>query len=337
MATMKDVAKAAGVSTATVSATLSGACFVSPELQARVATAIDALGYQRNSVASGLKLGRTSLIGLVVSDVTNPFFTELVQSVQDLARSRGYSVLLGISDHSVEREAELLRLMRSHQAEGTILCPAGAVEDYSSLRLNFGRMKVVAVDNASPELPFDTIALENDKAAKLAVQHILSFGHRRLAIMSGPAHQFVSQRRLDGFLAALKEKNLKADPAFIRRGDFRIEDAHRSCAELIARPKRPTAIFVANNLMLIGVMRALAEARLSVPGQVSVASIDDFPWSSAFHPALTVVRQPIALMATAALDCLLRRMEGDESAPTRQTFEPELIVRHSCAKPGAER
>lgn len=333
MATMKDVAKAAGVSIATVSATLSGASFVSSELRARVTTAIGALGYERNSAASGLKRGKSLLIGLVVSDVTNPFFTELVHGVQNLAGEKGYSVLLGISDHDVGREAELLRLMRSHQAAGTILCPAGGIEDYSLRNLNLGHMKVVAVDNAAPELPFDTVALDNGKAATLAVRHILSFGHRKVATMAGPERQFVSQKRLEGFLSALEEQDIKADSAMIRHGDFRMEAAFQSCVELMAQPNRPTALFVANNLMLIGVMRALAQAGLSVPGDMSVASIDDFPWSSAFQPALTVVRQPISLMADAALDCLLRRIDGDSEAPTRQLFEPELVVRQSCAPP----
>lgn len=333
MTTMKDVAKAAGVSIATVSATLSGASFVSSELRARVTTAIGALGYERNSAASGLKRGKSLLIGLVVSDVTNPFFTELVHSVQNQAREKGYSVLLGVSDHDVTRESELLRLMRSHQAAGTILCPAGGVEDYSPMRLNLGQMKVVAVDNAAPNLPFDTVALDNSKAATLAVQHILSFGHRRVATMAGPSQQFVSQKRLEGFIVALEQNGIKADPALISHGNFRIDLAFQSCVTLLSQPNRPTALFVANNLMLIGVMQALTQAGLSVPGDMSVASIDDFPWSSAFQPALTVVRQPIAQMAAAALDRLLSRIDGDASVPTRQLFEPELVVRQSCASP----
>ena len=333
MATMKDVAKAAGVSTATVSASLSGASFVSPILQARVAKAIEVLGYERNSMASGLKRGKTALIGLIVSDITNPFFTELVHCVQKKAWQAGYSVLLGISDHDSGREAELLRLMRSHQAEGTILCPAGGIEDYQPHCLKIGRMKLVAVDNAAPDMPFDTIALDNHKAAGLAVRHILSFGHRRVAAMAGHAHQLVSRQRLDGFRDAMVAENVAVDPARIRHGDFRIEDAYRSCGELLSLQLRPTALFVANNLMLIGVMRALAEAGIAVPGDMSVASIDDFPWASAFQPALTVVRQPIADMATLAFDRLIERMKGDDSPRSHTLCDPQLIIRQSCAPP----
>lgn len=335
MATMKDVAKAAGVSIATVSATLSGASYVSPELQARVNVAIAALGYERNSMASNLKRGRSSLVGLIVSDVTNPFFTELVDHVQRHAEQAGYSVLLGISDHRVARERDLLRLMRQHQAAGTIMCPAGNSADYAADGLSLGSMKLVAVDNAAADLAFDTVTMDNRKAAELATRHILSFGHRTVATVAGFATQTVSQQRLDGFLATMAQAGLPVAPDHICRGNFRIEEAYEACRSLLARRPRPSAIFVANNLMLIGTMQALAEAGLRVPQDISVASIDDFPWAAAFHPGLTVVRQPIAAMASAALSCLSQRLKGDVAAPRHDVFAPELIVRQSCAPPAS--
>jgi LacI family transcriptional regulator, galactose operon repressor len=312
---------------------LSGAAYVSPELKARVAAAIERLGYERNSLASGLKRGRTALIGLIVPDVTNPFFTGLVQATQHLAHQAGYSVLLGTSDWDVGRESGLLRLMRSHRAEGTILCPTGSVDDYAAL--STGPMRLVMVDNASPELRFDTVALDNRKAARLAVGHILSLGHRRVASMAGRAHQFVGDERLAGFLEAMAERGLTAGPELIRRGDFLEDEAYRACGELLALAPRPTALFVANNLMLIGVMRALAAAGIAVPAHMSVASIDDFPWASAFVPALTVVRQPIEAMAAEAFALLMRRVAGEEGEPRHRVFEPELVIRSSCAEPGS--
>jgi LacI family transcriptional regulator len=330
MATMRDVAKAAGVSIATVSATLSRAAYVSPELQARVNAAVESLGYERNSMASGLKRGQTSLIGLIVSDVTNPFFTELVDHVQNAARDAGYSVLLGISDHDPAREAELLRLMRSHQAAGTILCPAGGA---SNALGPLGRMKLVAVDNAAPSLDIDTVGLDNRRAAALAARHLLELGHRRIAVVAGPARQFVSRERLSGFEAALAGEGAPLAADLVLNGEFRLEEAYRAARALLARDSLPTALFVSNNLMLIGVMRALAEAGLSVPGDMSVVSIDDFPWASAFQPALTVVRQPVAAMAGAALTRLLARLSGDDGPPEHARLEPELVIRGSCAAP----
>ncbi len=334
MATMKDVARAAGVSTYTVSAALSGSAYVSPELKARVSAAVAALGYERNSMAQSLKRGMSSLIGLIVSDVTNPFFTEFVASIQNEARQAGYSVLLGVSGHDLDSEEELLGLMRSHQAAGTILCPAGGERDYPPARLPNGKMKVVAADNAAPELGVDTVTLDNLLAAEMAVRHLLSLGHRRIGTVAGFAHQHVSRQRLQGYGAALQGAGLDADPALISHGNFRIEDARAACKRLLGLRERPSALFVANNLMLIGVMQALSDLGVRVPQDISVCSIDDFPWASAFQPALTVVRQPIAAMAAAALSCLRSRLEGDRQPVRHLVFAPELVIRQSSAAIG---
>ncbi|HEV7251501.1 MAG TPA: LacI family DNA-binding transcriptional regulator [Mesorhizobium sp.] len=336
MPTMKDVAKAARVSLATVSATLSGAAYVSPELRRRVLEAVDALGYAPNSVASGLKRGKTSLLGLIVPDITNPFFTELVHHVQLAARGAGYSVLLGVSDQDVVREGELLRLMRSHQAAGTILCGTGAAGDYETLSRDVGQMRLVMVDNAPAGIGVDTIVLDNGEAAALATRHILSFGHRLVATVAGPEHQVPGRERLEGFLATMAAESLAAPADLVRRGAFRQEDAFDAGCELLSLHSRPTAIFVANNHMLVGVMQAVAAAGLSVPRDISVAGIDDFPWAIAFTPTLTTVRQPIAAMAETALTRLMARIGGERGEPQRQVMAPELIVRNSCAPPARD-
>ena len=333
MATMKDVARDAGVSIYTVSATLSGSARVSPELRARVFASVARLGYERNSMARGLKQGTSSLIGLIVSDVTNPFFTELVERIQTEAHAAGYSVLLGVSDHDADREAELLTLMRSQQVAGTIICPAGSVEDYADGRLTRGRMKIVAVDNATPELGVDGFVLDNRRATELAVSHLLDLGHRRIGIVAGMRHQKVSQERLAGYRETLRRARIRFDATLVMHGDFRLEEARRCTEQLLALTPRPSAIFVANNLMLIGVMRALAEAGVRVPRDISVCSIDDFPWAPAFQPSLTVVRQPIAEMAAGAFARLVGRLREEKPAPAEQhVFAPELVVRDSCER-----
>jgi LacI family transcriptional regulator len=337
MVTMKDVARTAGVSIYTVSATLSGASPVSAELRARVEAAVRKLGYERNSMARGLRRGTSSLIGLIISDATNPFFMELVDCIQTEAQAQGFSLLLGISGHDVARERELLRLMRSHQAAGTILCPAGSRDDYSDGDLAAGRMQVVAIDNASSELPVDTVALDNRGAAKLATGHLLQLGHRRVAMVAGMPHQFVGQERLAGYRDALAAHGVAFDETLIDHGNFRLEDAYRACHRLLSEKPAPTALFVANNLMLIGVMRALGDRGIAVPDSVSVCSIDDFPWAPAFQPSLTVVRQPVADMASAAFQHLVARLQGTGGAPQHQLFAPQLLVRKSCARRKDER
>lgn len=333
MPTMKDVARLAGVSVATVSTTLSGASYVSPELKARVHEAIEALGYAQNAMASGLKRGATRLLGLVVPDITNPFFTALAHAVQVRAQAAGYAVLLASSEQEIAQERTSLRLMRSHQAAGTILCPIGDEEAYRDLARDLGPMPAVAVDHATDTMALDAVLLDNRTAARLATAHILEYGHRDVAAIVGPQHLLPGRERLAGFTAALDEAGIATDPALIRAGSFREEDAHDACLDLLRAPGRPTAIFVANNHMLVGVMRALAVAGASCPDDVSIASIDDFPWAAAFAPALTTVRQPVDAMAEAALGLLLGRIGGAEGPPTRVRLDPALVVRASCALP----
>ena len=334
MATMKEVAKAAGVSIATVSAVLSGAAFVSPALKDKVEKAVVKLGYARNAMARGLKRGQSTLLGLVVPDITNPFFTSFVDEVQKCAEASGYSVLLGVANNSPVREIELCDLMRSHQVAGTILCPTGDAKNCAAIAARVGSMPLVIADNAPTGLPVDTIVMDNTRAAQLAAEHILANGHRLIAVMSGPAHQYVSQMRHEAFLATLRDANIAVAPQHISRGEFREAEAYAAALNLLSSNPRPTAIFVANNLMLIGVMRAIAELNLKVPQQLSVVSIDDFAWAAAFQPALTVIRQPITAMAQSAHDCLMLRIkDSGDQAFQRVVHQPTLIVRGSCQPP----
>jgi LacI family transcriptional regulator len=333
MATMKEVARLAGVSIATVSAALSGRNFVSPELKERVRAAVEELGYSPNAMASGLKRGASSLLGLIVPDITNPFFTTFVHGVQRRAAEAGYTVILGVSDDRAPREAELVRLMRAQQAAGTIVVPCGSESDCRKLEPNASAMPLVAVDNAPMGLPIDTVVLDNRRAAQLATAHILSFGHRRIGIITGPAHRFVARERVLGFEALLEKSGMAVPAEHVSAGEFRVDTGREAAVTLLSKTPRPTALFVANNQMLIGVMQAVAELGLSVPHHVSVASIDDFPWASAFVPTLTTVRQPIERMAEAALEFLMGRISGDACPPRRLVMEPELIVRQSCAAP----
>lgn len=335
MATMKDVAKRAGVSTATVSAVLSGATFVSEPLRVRVQDAITELGYSRNAMARFLKMGQSSLIGLVVPDITNPFFTDFVDHVQAAATAAGYTVLLGLTENDAGREPGILALMRSHQVAGTILCPTGAPPSYAAIGANAGRMKLVLADNAPSETDVDTVVFDNVSAGSLAARHHLALGHRQIAVVAGPVHQFVAQARHEAFARTLENGGVKLDVARIAHGNFREEDAYVVARRLLAVSEKPTAMFVANNLMMIGVMRAIADEGLHVPQDLSVISIDDFAWSAAFQPALTVVRQPIAEMARMAFQMLLARISGDEGPLRRHVASPELLLRRSSAPAGS--
>lgn len=330
MATMKDVARLAGVSVATVSAAMSGTAYVSPPLRDRVNEAVISLGYRRNAVASNLKRGRTSLIGLIVPDITNPFYTEFVANVQSHARAEGLTVTLGVSDHDPACEADFMQLMASLKAEAVVVCSVGYDARWTELIHRGPDLNIVLVDSIPSGVDTDWVEINNFRTGELATDHILSFGHRRVAVVAGPPLSRTSSERVRGFMAAVARAGLRPEDCPVVHGAFQIEPAYCAVTELLREGTRPTAIFVCNNHMLIGVMRALSDLNIRVPHDISVVSVDDFPWAPAFRPALTTVRQPIAAMAKAAFDLARARIDGFVGPPRGSIFEPELMVRDSC-------
>lgn len=331
MPTLRDVARLAGVSTATVSATLSGAAFVSEALQVRVRQAVDQLGYSPHGIARSLKSGSSHIVGLVIPDVTNPFFTNLVHAVEELTRHDGYSMLLCDTGFDAARERDMLALMRTQRVDGIVLCPTGDADTYrESFAIGRGT-PVVLVDSAPPEVAVDSVVIDNFAASFAATSHLLALGHRHIAAVAGPQQGLSSTERTRGFLAALEAQGLSPRPGDIVHADFREEGAYDAVGVLIDQDPRPTALFVANNQMLVGVMRRLHDAGLSVPKDLSVAAIDDFPWASAFRPALTTMRQPVEELAAHAVALLRARMAGDVSPPKRIELTASLIIRDSVA------
>jgi DNA-binding LacI/PurR family transcriptional regulator len=333
MSTIRDVARLAGVSTATVSATLSGTTFVSEPLRARVRDAVEQLNYSPHGVARSLKRGSTRLIGLVIPDVTNPFLTEFVQEFGELARGEGYSMLLCDTGFNPDRESEVIEILQTQRVDGIVASPGASADTYSERFAIGARPAVVLVDNAPADLPVDSVVLDNYGAAFTATSHLLDRGHVRVATVAGPSLNLPGEERIRGFGAALAARGIVLDPRYIVRGNFLEEDSRLAVAELLALDTPPSAIFAAGNLMLVGVMRGLREAGLSVPADISVAAIDDFPWATAFSPTLTTVRQPVAEMAEHAMRLLSARMSGDTSPPTRVVLAASLLIRDSVAAP----
>jgi len=332
MPTIRDVARLAGVSTATVSATLSGTAFVSEALQARVREAVETLGYSPHGIARSLKRGSSRLLGLIIPDVTNPFFTELVHAVEELARADGYAMLLCDTGFDLGREREMLALMRMQRVDGIVLCPAGGEADYAGAFAIGRGTPIVLADSAPPGAAVDAVVIDNHGAAFAATSHLLDCGHVLIATVAGPERGLPGLERERGFAAALAARGLAPEPAYIVHGDFSEEGGASAVAALIGLEPRPTALFVANNQMLVGVMRCLHEAGLSVPSDISVAAIDDFPWASAFRPALTTVRQPIGDLAAHAVRLLVARIAGDQKEPQRIELPATLVLRESVAE-----
>jgi LacI family transcriptional regulator len=337
MTTMRDVAEQADVSVATVSAFVTGKRYVSPELKSRIEQAIEHLGYQMDGLARSLRKGSSDLIGLVIPDIGNPFFTEFVRDVEAQARAGGFATVLADSNYDVATELRMLNLMRTQRVDGIILCPAGKRGDYAFRRwpdsLKSGATPMVVVDNPWEKTPFDHVTLDNIGAGLMLTRHIIDQGHRDIAVIAGPQGNHASDERLLGYAKAMNASGIATQPDFIRHGDFRESGGHLAARALLDLPHRPSAIFVANNNMLIGTVRALHDAGLDVPRDMSVASVDDFPWAGAFRPGLTIARQPVADFAAHAFH-MLRGRWSEPDQPTRQsvTLPAELVIRESVAK-----
>lgn len=335
LATMADVARLARTSVATVSAIVNGSARVSPELAARVRAAIAEVGYRPDGIARSLKKGATQTIGLLVTDITNPFFTAVVRSVEATAQARGYSVILCNSDEDLKEERTYLDLLRTRRVDGLILVPSGGGGDYAGLAGDV-KVPVVFVDRSVPGVAVDTVTVDNSRAVEAAVEYLLRLGHRRIGFITGLPHLSTSAERLKGYRRALRKAGVAVDPDLVRQGDFRQEGALQATQSLLALRPRPTALFAANNLMAIGAMLALRAAGLDCPAEVSFACFDDFEWAGAFHPRLTVLRQPTAEIGRRAMELLLERLtpgKNGTAPPHRLVLRAELVVRDSCAPP----
>ena len=315
MSTIRDVARLAGVSTATVSATLSGTAFVSEALRVRVHDAVDKLNYSPHGVARSLKRGSTRLIGLVIPDVTNPFMTEFVQEFGELARAEGYSD--SPLRHRVRRRAGARRHWHPSDPSGrrSGRLPGASADSYCDGVAIGNRPAVVLIDNAPAGLPVDSVVLDNYEAAFMATTHLIDRGHVRIATVAGPSNNLPGEERVRGFRAALAARGIPFDPRYVVRGNFPRGGFAPSGSRTSCAGSAPDAIFAAGNLMLVGVMRGLREAGVAVPTDISVDAIDDFPWATAFHPALTTVRQPVAEMADHAMRLLQCAIPADASPP----------------------
>lgn len=333
--TIHDVARAAGVSTSTVSRALTGSGRVSAKTRQRVAQIADELGYQPNDLARSLLAKRSQTIAVLVPDITNPFFPELVMGIQHVAAANGHLVLLcnSASEDSTWRD---LAALRRRQVDGIILI--GAQLSAQRLAAVTAGISVVTVDRDVP-LPGASVVQSDHRAgAAAATRHLIELGHRSIAHVAGPSWLNVAQLRRRGYADALADAGVPADGQLVAEGDFLETGGYAGTHELIRRGVEFTAVFAANDLMAIGVLAALEEHRLSVPNQVSVIGFDDIHLASYIRPRLTTVRQDIYRLATRAAEILIGRLEAvGATEPIQETFATELVVRESTAAPGVGR
>ncbi len=331
LATIKDVAKAAGVSTATVSAVVNDSAFVSPELRNRVAAAIADLDYAPMSAARNLKRGRSQLIALIVSDLANPFFARVVCAAEAAAVASGYALVVFNSDEKPENERRILARIRALSCDGIILVPVDA-HPRADARDRGGRaVPVVHFGRTAEGPPSDSVTIDNASAARQVTDYLLDLGHRFIATITGPAHLSTARGRLDGLLGAMAARGLEPRPEHVRSGEFRENVAYSVAREIVDGPRRPTAIYAASGVMALGTMRALADLGLRCPRDISIASTDTIPGIGALRPRLTRTEHPLVEMADEAMRLLVDRItRGGVAEPRHVVFRPSLILGDSC-------
>jgi LacI family transcriptional regulator len=329
--TIRDVAKVAGVSIATVSRVLSGKDSVSEAVRGRVLSAVERLEYRPNALARSLREENTKTIGLVVSNVMNPFFTAVARAVEDTASEKGYSVILCNADENPDKEESYLDVLLQKQVDGLIISPARETSRQLHRFVKAG-VPVVFVDRSIEGLAIPTIRADGKKAIGRLVQYLAELGHERLAIISGPPEVISGGERLKAFLDSARGLGVKIPDEYVKFGNFRRESGRRTMRELFRLRRPPTAVFAANNLMCLGALQAAKEAGRGIPEDVSIASFDDIAWFELIEPPVTAIAQPIRELGTAAAGMLLNMVE-EECDPESQVMEAELVIRDSCAAP----
>jgi LacI family transcriptional regulator len=323
------VAKAAGVSTATAARALGGYGAVSPAVRDRVAEAAERLGYRRNSLARSMITGTTHTIGLVVADIENPFFARAARGVADVAHAAGYEVLLVNSDEDPATERAAVRTLFEKRVDGLIIAPASTDVGSHLGELPKRGTPIVLLDRVVPGIEADAIVVDNEQAARRAIEHLVGLGHRRIALLTSQGLIHTNQMRLAGYLQGLERAGIPVDERLIRMAEYTREAAVRETESVLALDDPATAIFTTDNLMSLGAFEGTQHAGRAVPEEVSIVGFDDLEWMTIVRPPVTVVSQPTYELGATAATRLLARLAGDDGPPQTLTLETTFIIRGS--------
>lgn len=329
---MHDIAKRAKVSIGTVSNVLNGTVAVREPSRQRVLEAIKAFGYHRSQLASGLRRDYTNIIGMIVPDITNPFFPSLVRAAEDVAYKHKFRLVLCNSDNDPQKEASYLTELQSYLPAGLLLIPAVDSLLREQPMRNGRPTPTVCIDRKPQGWKCDTIYAGNENGAYAATLHLIDHGHRRIAIIGGPSHLANARQRLRGFRRALKEAGIPLPDAYVQTGRFDRASGLESALCLLRPATRPTAIFAANDLMAMGAMLGMRELGLRCPEDVSIVGFDNLDIVDLLQPPLTTIQQPVYRLGVTAAELLLRRISGSSEAPQEIVLETELIRRDSVAR-----
>lgn len=329
---MRQIAERAEVSIGTVSHVINGTAKVREKLRQRVLEVIRSLGYQPSEVARGLRKNQTSMLVMMIPDVTNPFFPAVLRGVEDVAYKSSFRVVLCNTDNDRRKEISYLNEMCSYRPSGWLIIPSVDSDVATHFRSHAGP-PVVCIDRQAQGWNGDVVLVANDAGAFSATRHLLRLGHRQLAVITGPLHLANAVERLAGFRRALAAAKVPIEADYIQEAQFDRDSGYHAAKRLLRMLPRPTAIFACNDLMALGVLMAARELGLQCPDELSVVGFDDLDFAEFTAPALTTVHQAGYQLGTAAARLLLERIAGSTQAPQRLVLPTELKVRQSVSSP----
>jgi LacI family transcriptional regulator len=333
---LKDIARMAGVSTATVSRVINRSGPVSAKTARKVLRIIEESGYVPDTIAKSLRMGQTKTVGFVVPDISNPFFPEVLNGAEAVCADYGYTIILGNTNEDIACEAKVVRSLRQQRADGLLMILVD--ESGGTLRQALSGadsdLPIVFIDRHIEGFLYDSVIIDNEVGTSQATKHLLELGHTRIAIVHGPITTTPGVGRLRGYQAAMEAAGVPVNPEYVLEGDFRTESGYELSRQLMSLADPPTAIIGGNNLMTMGIFRYLRDMDVPVPDRVSLIGFDDFPLAAYLSPPLTVVDRPMSDMGRLAADLLLSRIEKRETGPARKVVLPTALkVRGSCRSP----
>lgn len=335
MANIKQIAAIAGVSTATVSHVLNQTAKVSPKLRDRVLKAVKDLNYIPSSLPRTLKTRISKTVGLVITDIMNPFYGAVVRGAEDVLARQGYTLLVGNSDGDCQKEETYYRTFIAKGVDGLALitCPTEYPPSYLS-RHNTEETPVVLINRDYPSVWADMVFADGQRGAFEAVAHLLQAGHRRIGIITGPAAHVSSHQRLLGYKHALLEAGIRVVDELVRESRFDVESGYEQANLLLNLPERPSALFVCNAPMTMAALRAIVDSGLNCPQNIALVGFDDSEWFNLTRPKISAVAQPAYQLGTNAAEIVLKRIARQiTTPPQRIVLKTELIIRESSASP----
>jgi LacI family transcriptional regulator len=332
MVTIKDIARKADVSTATVSHVVNETRFVSEPLKNKVKAIIDDLGYQPNQIARSLVMQKTHTIGVIISDILNPFYTAVVRGLEDATSPSGYNVVLCNTDEDKEKEIRYLKVLLEKRVDGIALATCFQGNEHPFLS-QLNQIPVATIVRKMARLKSDAVFADNIGGAYEAIEHLVSLGHKRIGVISGPSGLSSGQERLEGVLKAFTKYGIASNEAWMPTGDFKRESGYISAKNILSLKNRPTALFVSNSQMTLGALQAFRELGVKIPKDMSIVGMDDTEWSVLLDPPLTVIYQSPYDMGNNAGKMLLQRIFKKRKRFKTNVIPTKLIERGSSSPP----